>query len=131
MAVVTGSSGELRYNGLRIGKCREYTLNISRDSLETTTLGNYDRSYVPGVRGTTGSATILYDKDDAGTMAVLNSIFDNSTAVGEVRFIFDTAETTALEVDAFITQVSTPVSVGAVTACSVNFQASGSFNGTF
>jgi len=131
MAVVTGSSGELRYNGLRIGKCREYTLNISRDALETTTLGSNDRSYVPGVRGTTGSATILYDKDDAGTMAVLNSIFDNSTAVGEVRFIFNTAETNALEVDAFITQVSTPVSVGEVTACSVNFQASGSFNGTF
>lgn len=131
MAVLTGSSGELRYNGLRVAKCREYSLDILRDSLETTTLGSYDRSYVPGVRGATGSATILYDKDDAGTMAVLNSIFDNSTAIGEVKFIFDTAGTNALEVDAFITQVSTPVSVGAVTACSVNFQASGSFNGTF
>jgi len=131
MALLTGSSGELRYNGLKVAKCREYSLDISRDSLETTTLGSNDRSYVPGVRGTTGSATILYDKNDAGTMAVLNSIFDNSTAVGELKFIFDSTTANALEVDAFITQVSTPVSVGAVTACSVNFQGSGSFNGTF
>ena len=131
MAVLTGSNGELRYNGLRVAKCREYSLDISRDSLETTTLGSYDRSYVPGVRGTSGSATIIYDRDDAGTVAVLNSIFSNSTNIGEVKFVFNTADNVALEVDAFVTQESTPVSVGAVTACSVNFQASGSFNGTF
>jgi hypothetical protein len=131
MAVLTGSSGELRFNGVRIGKCREYTLNIARDSLETTTLGSYDRTYVPGIRGTSGSATILYDKDDFGTVAILNSVFTNSTDIGQVKFVFDTAENTEIEVDAFITQVSTPVSVGAVTACSINFQASGSLSGTF
>lgn len=131
MAVLTGSSGELRYNGVRIGKCREYSLNIARDSLETTTLGSYDRTYVPGIRGTSGSATILYDKDDSGAMAVLNSVFNNSTNIGQVKFIFDTSENVEMEVDAFITQISTPVSVGAVTACSVNFQASGSLSGTF
>jgi len=131
MAVLTGSNGELRYNGLRIAKCREYSLEIARESLETTTLGAYDRSYVPGIRGTSGTATVIYDRDDAGTVAILNSIFTNSTDIGSLTFVFNTSDNTLLELDAFVTQVSTPVSVGAVTTCSVSFQASGSFDGTF
>lgn len=131
MAVLTGSNGELRYNGLRIAKCREYSLEIARESLETTTLGSYDRSYVPGIRGTSGTATVIYDRDDAGTVAILNSIFTNSTDIGSLTFVFNTSDNTSLEIEAFVTQVSAPVSVGAVTTCSVSFQASGSFNGTF
>lgn len=131
MAAITGSNGELRYNGTRVAKCREFSLDISRDSLETTTLGSYSRTYIPGVRGSTGSATVIYDRDDGGTRNLLNSILSNSTEAGSVDFYLNTSDSTVLQVRAFVTQVSTPVSVGAVTACSVNFQVTGSIEGTF
>lgn len=133
MAVVTGSNGELRYNGTRIAKCRNFSLNINRDALETTTLGVYDRTYVEGLRGSTGSSTILYDADDAPTRALLNSIFSNSTADTHdtIELYLNTATDTVLECTAFITQVGTPVSVGEVTACSVNFQITGPISGEY
>jgi hypothetical protein len=131
MALVTGSNGELRFNGIRVGKCRDFSVELSRETLETTTLGSFDRTFVPGIRSATGSATIIYDSDDSGTTNLLNSLLANSDATSRVQFVLDTAASKILEIDAFLTQVSTPVSVGAVTACSVSFQATGTVEGSF
>lgn len=131
MAVVTGASGELRYKGVRIGKCRSFSLDISRDALETTTLGSWDRTFVEGLRGATGSTTVLYDKDDTSTIELLNSILSNGAGGQSVGLVLNTALNTELEVAALVTQVSTPVSVGEVVACSVNFQVTGPISGTF
>ena len=131
MAVMTGSNGELRYRGIRIGKCRNFSLDISRDALETTTLGTFDRTYTEGLRGATGSATILYDDGDTATADLLNSIFSNNSGPQAVSMVLNTTNNTALEFQALLTQVSTPVSVGEVTACSVNFQVTGPFEGAF
>lgn len=131
MAVLTGANGELRYNGIRVAKCRNFSIDISRDALETTNLGVYDKTYIEGLRGATGSATIIYDKDDAGAMNLLSSIFANSNSNSSVAMILNTSTNNALEFRALVTQVNTPVSVGEVTACSVNFQVTGSFEGVF
>lgn len=131
MAVVTGTSGELRYNGIRVGKCRNFSLDISRDALETTTLGVWDRTYVEGLRGATGNATVLYDKDDTSTIQLLNSILSNTSGAQTVGFVLNTSLNTVLEVSAILTQVSTPVAVGEVVACSLNFQVTGPISGTF
>ena len=131
MAVVTGSNGELRYRGVRIGKCRNFSLDISRDALETTTLGTFDRTYTEGLRGATGSATILYDDSDTATADLLNSIFSNDNGPQAVSMVLNTTNNTTLEFRALLTQVSTPVSVGEVTACSVNIQVTGPFEGSF
>lgn len=130
MAVLTGTSGELRYAGIRIGKCRSFSIDISRDALETTTLGSKDRTYIEGLRGATGSAAILYDEDDAATISMLNSIFrdDGDTAVS---MVLNTNTNKAISFKAFVTQIGTPVSIGEVTACNISFQVSGSFDGMF
>jgi hypothetical protein len=131
MAVLTGNSGELRYGGVRIGKCRNFSIDISKEALETTVLGQYDRSYIEGMRGATGSATVLYDEGDTGTVDLLNSIFRNNDETQAISMVLNTNSNNALEFRAILTQVSTPVSVGEVIACSVSFQVSGSFEGTF
>ena len=51
MAILTGANGELRYNGIRVAKCRNFSIDISRDALETTNLGVFDKTYVEGLRG--------------------------------------------------------------------------------
>ena len=131
MTILTGTSGELRYNNARIAKCRDYSLEISRDALETTSLGDPARTYTTGIRGATGSATILYDRDDINTRNLLNSIMDDEADLQSMSFVLDVANGQAMNAQAVITSVSTPVSVGDVIACSVNFQISGDITGVF
>lgn len=130
MALLTGTSGELRYAGLRVAKCRNFSIDISKDALETTVLGTYDRTYIEGLRGATGSATVLYDRDDAGTSAIISSIFINKVGDQTLSLILDTSDNRCLECRAFLTQVSVPVSVGEVTACNISFQVTGPFEET-
>jgi type 1 fimbria pilin len=131
MAILTGNSGELRYRGMRIGKCRNFSIDISRDALETTVLGNFNRTYIEGLRGATGSATVLYDEDDSATVDLLNSIFRNDGGPQTVAMVLNSSTNKALQFQALLTQVGTPVSVGEVVACSLSFQVSGPLEGTF
>lgn len=131
MAIVTGANGEMRYNNIRVAKCREFSLDVSKDALETTTLGSYDRTYTEGLRGATGTATILYDEYDATTTQLLNSILTSSNTASLISLVLNTSTNKKLVVSAFLTQVGVPVSVGEVTACSVSFQVSGPVDGTF
>jgi len=130
MAILTGNSGELRYKGLRIGKCRNFSLDVSRDTLETTGLGEYDRTYVEGLRGATGSATVLYDETDSAVAALVGNIFTNNQGPQSVDMILNSSSGKAFRFQALINQMSTPVSVGEVVACNVSFQVSGAFEET-
>lgn len=131
MSLITGSNGELRYRGVRIAKCREFSIEVSRDALESSVLGSYDREYVEGMRGATGSATVLYDEEDPGTVNLINSIFQDGRGGEEFTAILNTTTNKALSFKALTTQVSTPVRVGDVTACSLSFQVSGPLDGAF
>jgi hypothetical protein len=131
MAVLTGTSGELRFQGVRVGKCREFSLDISRDALETTVLGQWDRTFIEGIRGATGTTTVLYDRDDGAMRGLVNSVFRNNDGPQPIDLVLSTAVGAELKVNAIVTSVSTPVSVGAVIACSVSFQVSGPIGGGF
>ena len=61
MAVLTGAQGALS-NGSTVAKVRSWSLTVNRDALEDTCIGSDDRSYVKGLRGASGNATVLYDQ---------------------------------------------------------------------
>ena len=130
MAVQTGASGALKYQGTVIAKCRNWSLSIQRDALETTCVGTDDREYVKGLRGATGSATLLYDPTDNNGKTLLNSIFDN-TLSDTVQFVFDDPQGREFECQALVTGAEQSVSVGEVQAVNVSFQVSGSIAGRF
>lgn len=131
MGVLTGSDGQLKFNGSAVGKCREWSLNVSKDALEDTSIGSYDRTYVEGMRGTTGSATVLYDPSNRTAAALLNSIFDNDNTSDSVDFVLNRQEGTSISCSGFVTSISPSVSVGAVQAVSINFQVNGKPIGNF
>ena len=130
MAVLTGFHGALRYNGETVGKCRDWSLNINRDALEDTCLGDGDRTYVKGLRGAAGSATILYDPEDANGRALLNSIFDDGEGE-QVDFVFNEPAGGRFQCSAFLTSVSPSVATGDVQAVAVSFQVSGPIDGRY
>jgi len=131
MGVLTGSDGELKFNGSAVGKCREWNLDVSKDALEDTSIGSYDRTYVEGMRGTTGSATVLYDPGNSTAASLLNSIFENNQASDSVDFVLRRQDGTKLSCSAFVTSISPSVAVGAVQAVSVSFQVNGKPVGNF
>jgi hypothetical protein len=131
VTVITGSGGQLRFNGTKVAKCKDFSLDVSRDAIEDTALGSDDRTFVSGLRGASGSATIMYDPDDTATKSLLNSILSDSSSAEQVEFVLNTTLGKAMKASALITQVGTPVSAGEIVACSVNFQVTGPIVGTF
>ena len=140
MTVLTGADGQLKYGVTVLGKVRDFTVAVSRDALESTCLGDFDRTYVEGLRGATGSATLLYDPSNEEANAFLDKIFLTSGETGYSapdtvtfrmnRFNYPLAGGTFV-CNGFLTSVSPSVSVGSVQAVSINFQVSGKPAGVF
>jgi hypothetical protein len=129
--VLTGADGQLKYQGAVVGKVRDWSITITKDALEDTGIGDYDRTYIQGLRGTTGSATILYDPSNVQASVFLNSVFDNSEGTQTVDFVFNRLDNKSFKCNGFVTSISPSVSVGSVQAVSISFQVSGKPVGEF
>ena len=66
--VYTGRDGVLQVAGTTLAKVSSFSVQANLETLETTTLSENIRSYVPGVVGYTGSCSLLYYKEDSGTI---------------------------------------------------------------
>lgn len=119
----TSVNGSFTINGYT-GVVRNATVDISRDALETTNLGDYSRTYTPGLVGATGNATFIYEAEIKSNLIanVLNTASSRETPIA-VTLTVGTGQTIAGSV--FITQVGTSVSVGDVTSTNVAFQFTG------
>jgi hypothetical protein len=131
MAVLTGARGALKYRGAKIGKVRDWNLTVSRDALEDTCLGVNDRTYVKGLRGAAGSATVLYDPDDTAAGLLLNSIFEDANNDDTCEFIFNEPDGGAFKCSAFVTSMNPAVTVGDIQAVSLSFQVTGPIEGRY
>ena len=132
MAVLTGANGALRQGGSVVCRVRNWALNITRDALDVTCLGQEWRDYVTGLKGATGSATVLYDPDETAAVALMNSIFAaGANGSTSVEFVLGTAENRQLTAQAYVTSASPSVSVGEVTSVDVQFQINGAIAGGF
>ena len=83
--VLTGADGALEYKGQKCAKVRSWTLNISRDAIDDSCLGQFDRTYISGMRSATGSASLFYDPMDAQSRRMLNTIFENKAKARDVK----------------------------------------------
>ena len=132
MAIKTASTAELRFNGSAIGKVRDVTLNINRDALDTTGIGQADRTYAEGIRNSSGSGTLMYDDANTATRNVMNSILADAGGTSEVTLVIDGS--TALGTIAgsvVLTQVGLSVSVGSLVSVPISFNFSGKPSGSF
>lgn len=135
MAVLTGADGQLLSGTQAFAKCRDWSITVNKDALEDTCLGAYDRTYVQGLRGTTGSATLLYDPSNSVANDFLNSVMEDIPSAQEVTFKLNRRGLAdgggSFKCTGFLTSVSPSVSVGDVQAVSVSFQVSGKPEGGF
>ena len=128
MTYYSGKDGTLTYNGSSVAKVSNWSFSSSVDTLETTAISDSDRSYVPGLRQHSGSATIFY-YDDA-PKPLLQRIIGTS-AVSE-------SDTLALKLgwggkyvqgNVIITSGELNCAVGEVMQATIQFQFTGTLTG--
>lgn len=138
--ILTGADGQLKYGSRGLAKIRNWSLTVQRGAIDVTCLEEFDRSYVAGVRNTTGNATVYYDPNQADDVRLLNSIFqdrDCSTdeCTEKVTFVLNKCNfpggSGTFECEVLITEVGTAVNVGEATAVNLSFQVTGTVKGVF
>lgn len=129
----TGRDGRLLINGVEQIKVSNWALTGNLEALETTSLGDSQRTYAPGVQEFSGSATLLYYSDetsrnDAATalkrILRVGSVSDTDTVAIRLRFVQGNA-VNDVGFNAWITSVSFGANVGEVSTAQISFQATG------
>ncbi len=135
--VYTGRDGQLLIGGVNQIKVSSWTLTGSLEVLETTTLSDSQRTYVPGVQEFSGSASLLYYKDDAGRNDAATALkrLLKTAGIGQSETVdlrlrlVDGNINSDVQLTAWITSVSYGVNVGEVSRADISFQANGALTG--
>ena len=136
--VYTGRDGVLQLGGTTLAKVVSFQLTSDLETLETTTLNEHIRSYSPGVAGYSGSATLLYYKDDDGnfnTADILNKLYktgtDGVSSRDTVELTFrwvDGTDNNDIKLTAYITSASIGAATGDIVRAEIAFQGTGSLS---
>lgn len=131
--IFTGRDGRLLLGSDTLVKVTNWTLQADLETLETTTLGDTQRSYVPGVQSFSGSASLLYyiDADNTNDASTLlrklvktSGVTTSDTASLTLRLAGDLGNND-VTITAYITSVSIGASVGEIVTAQINFQGTG------
>jgi hypothetical protein len=138
MGFYTGRNGSIQLGGQIVLKVRDWSLESTVELLSTNTLGDFANSFVPGLKGATGSATVMYYRKETGDNGIDFQTVLNESGIMRTGAI-DTnrrvrlklnaagASNENIEFDAYITSASVGVSTGEVSTISINFTADGDF----
>ncbi len=119
---VTSTTGNFAITGLdSTVVVRDASIDISRDILETTNLGESSRVYVTGLRGASGSATLLYEN------SLLDDVYAkiNTDSQGSITATLTLTTGKTISGSVLITSVGSTVTVGDVTSTNVAFTFTG------
>ena len=131
--IFTGKDGRLLLDDVDQIKVTNWSLTGNLEMLETTSLGDNQRSYCPGVQEFSGSATLLYYSDDAGrndaALALrkvlrIDGVSSGDTVDMRLRLAEGSTNRT-VRLTTYITSVSFGASVGEVSSAQISFQGTG------
>ena len=131
--IFTGKDGRLLLDGVDQVKVTNWSLTGNLEMLETTSLGDNQRSYCPGVQDFSGSATLLYYNDGAGrndaALALrkvlrIDGVSEGDTVDMRLRLV-EGSTNHDVRLATYITSVSFGASVGEVSSAQINFQGTG------
>jgi len=131
--VYTGRDGRLLIDGTEQIKVTNWSMTGNLETLETTSLGDSQRTYVPGVQEFNGSATLLYYNDGAGRndaatalkkVLRISGVSESDTVTLRLR-LTDGNTDQDIALTAYVTSVSFGASVGEVSSAQISFQGTG------
>jgi hypothetical protein len=134
--IYTGRDGRLLIDGTEQIKVTNWQMTGSLEMLETTSLGESQRTYTPGVQEFNGSATILYYNDGTGrndaALALkkvlrISGVSDGDTVDLRLRLVEGNSNHD-VRLTAYISSVSFGASVGEVSSAQISFQGTGALS---
>ena len=135
MAILTGNNGVVKLDAsvggsvATIAAVRNFSIELTRDTIETTTLGVDVRTYLNGLSSWSGSADIYFDPAaSTGTIATHAVLNPTSGTVGQGTltvelYLADTAGKFSGEV--IITGFTVNATMDGMVEASISFQGSG------
>ena len=139
MGFYTGRSGSLVFNSKPVAKIRDWSVETTLELLPTNSIDSTVNTFTPGVKGATGSATLMYYKLEAGEGAtktefteLLNKIM-RLGGIGENQRVFlelnvGGGAADDIKFDAYITSAQVSVSTGELSVVPIQFTMDGDFN---
>lgn len=139
MGFYTGRSGSLVYGGKRVAKIRDWSIDTTVELISTNTIDSAVNTFTPGVKGATGSATLMYYRLESGESAnfqqftaLLGRIMRGG-AITESHRVFlelnvggDAKDD--IKFHAYITNAQITVSTGELSVVPIQFTMDGDFN---
>lgn len=123
--ILTGATATLVFDTIRVGKCRQISLEVDREALPTTKQGDIDRTFISGLRDTKGSASLFYDPTDPAVDALMTRVFTDSGTLSGLDLVFDTHTDEKVSVSVVLTNASINAGYGTAQVCDIQFQVSG------
>ena len=140
MGFYTGRTGTLSTSdgGKPVAKIRDWSLETTVELLSTNTIDSYVNNFTPGVKGATGSATLLYYRLEAGESTTYLQFTELLTKVMKIGASSDSDAVTLelnvggdakddIRLKAFITSAQVSVSTGELSVVPIQFTMTGDF----
>ena len=127
MAVHKGSEGTVKVGSNAIAEIRSYSIEETGDTLETSTMGDTARTYVPSLTSWSGSVDVYWDETDStgqGALTVGAEVTLNVYPEG------DASADTYYTGSAIVTSVSKTASFDGLVEASIGVQGTGALTST-
>jgi predicted secreted protein len=129
MATITGNDGQVTIAGNVVTSTRNFSVDITADTIETSTMGVDVRTYVKGMSSWSGSADIYFDTSDTQSDFLVAA--SGSTVGGApvaVKFYIDQDATNDIVLygSGVVTGYSVSSSMDGLVEATISIQGSGS-----
>jgi len=134
----TGRDGALQIAGTTVAKVVSFSFQSDLETLETTTLSESIRSYCAGIVGYSGSASLLYYKDDSdsiNTTGILSKLIKTGTAgvssTDTVELTFrwiDGTDNNDIKMTAYVTSASMGAATADLVRAEISFVGTGALS---
>lgn len=138
MAFFTGRTGSLVVDGKPVAKIRDWSLETTVELLSTNAIDSVVNTFTPGVKGATGSATLIYYRLEPGESAIyeqfttlLSRVMKGGaiTESDRVQMELNVGGGTSddIRLNAYITNAQVSVSTGELSVVPIQFTMDGDF----
>lgn len=126
MATIYGNNGEVKISSTALGEVKSWSLTISRDTIEDTSMGDVAKTFVYGKSSASGTIEVHFDDDDTAQGTLRDAVINGTTATLNLYTAdSSTTGTDFYTLTALITSQDISVEMDSIESRTYNFSATG------